>query len=154
MIRDNDRWVRLKTADFICSNSSEEGKIAFITKTIGDLNYLAPEVLQVLDQDQVQANKLLVPQRTNASDVFALGCTFYKFLTKGHHPFGQGFRIAPNILENIDFALLTRSLRVNREKIGGILRKRLDQVIPETDLKFWKKYHSTRTVFVILNITI
>jgi hypothetical protein len=31
---------------------------------------------------------------------------------------------------------LTRSPRVNREKIGGILRKRLYQVIPETDLKF------------------
>ena len=91
----NDRWVRLKVADFPCSKNGEKGRISFNTKTIGDLHYFAPELLQVMDEDQVQTNELQAPQMTNASDVFALGCVFYKFLTKAH-PFGK-----ENIISNI-----------------------------------------------------
>jgi serine/threonine protein kinase len=94
LICNSDGWVRLKVADFSCSKR-EKGRISINTKTIASLHYLAPELLQVMDKDQVQTNELQVPQMTNASDVFALGCVFYKFLTKAH-PFGK-----ENILSNI-----------------------------------------------------
>ena len=92
-----DGWVRLKIADFGCSKKSDEGTFSISTKTIGTLQYLAPELLQLIDQEQEETkDELQVPksQMSNASDVFALGCVFYKFLTK-KHPFGM------NIIVNI-----------------------------------------------------
>ena len=81
-----DGWVRLKMADFSADSISN--------KTIRSLQYLAPEMLILVDKDQVQT-EWQVPQMTNASDVFALGCVFFKFLTKTH-PFGT-----ENIISNV-----------------------------------------------------
>lgn len=47
-------------------------------------NYLPPEMLI---QEDNQDNS------TTDSDVFALGCVFFNYLTKGIHPFGNNWRI-------------------------------------------------------------
>jgi serine/threonine protein kinase len=86
--------VLLKISDFGCSKRSYDGEFSLSSQISGNPNYLAPEILRLTDSDKRSSDIKM----TNASDVFALGCTFYKFLTKGHHPFGQGFSIAPNIL--------------------------------------------------------
>ena len=90
-----DEVLLLKISDFGCSKRSHEGEFSVSSQISGNQNYLAPEILAIINSDERQTDIKM----TNASDVFALGCTFYKFLTKGHHPFGQGFSIAPNILE-------------------------------------------------------
>ena len=87
--------VLLKISDFGCSKRSHEGEFSLSSQISGNQNYLAPEILAIINSDERQTDIKM----TNASDVFALGCTFYKFLTKGQHPFGQGFSIALNILE-------------------------------------------------------
>jgi serine/threonine protein kinase len=86
--------VLLKISDFGCSKQSRDGVFSVSSQISGNQNYLAPEILRIIDSEvRPSDNKM-----TNASDVFALGCTFYKFLTRGHHPFGQGLSIPPNIL--------------------------------------------------------
>jgi len=87
--------VLLKISDFGCSKQSHEGEFLLSSQISGNQNYLAPEILEVINSNESPSGIKM----TNASDVFALGCTFFMFLTRGSHPFGQGFRIAPNILE-------------------------------------------------------
>jgi serine/threonine protein kinase len=86
--------VLLKISDFGCSKQSCDGEFSMSSQISGNQNYLAPEILEVINRDESSSDTKM----TNASDVFALGCTFYKFLTKGHHPFGRRFSIASNIL--------------------------------------------------------
>jgi serine/threonine protein kinase len=87
--------VLLKISDFGCSKRSREGMFSMSSQISGTTYYMAPEILEVINSDE----RLSDVKMTNASDVFALGCTFFMFLTRGTHPFGQGFSIAPNILE-------------------------------------------------------
>jgi serine/threonine-protein kinase/endoribonuclease IRE1 len=87
--------VLLKISDFGCSKRSHEGEFSLSSQISGNQNYLAPEILRLIDSDKRSSDIKM----TNASDVFALGCTFYNFFTKGHHPFSQGLSIAPNILK-------------------------------------------------------
>jgi serine/threonine protein kinase len=82
-----DGWIRLKMAGCWPDGGSMS------TKTIRSLHYLAPEMQMLVDKDQLQTEQ--VPQMTKASDVFALGCVFFKYLTKTH-PFGK-----ENIVSNI-----------------------------------------------------
>jgi serine/threonine-protein kinase/endoribonuclease IRE1 len=87
--------ILLKVSDFGCSKQSRDGVFSMSSRISGTTNYLAPEILEVINSNESPSGR----NTTNASDVFALGCTFYMFLTRGTHPFGQGFSIAPNILE-------------------------------------------------------
>ena len=86
--------VLLKISDFGCSKQSRDGVFSMSSQISGTQNYLAPEILSLIDSNESPLGITM----TNASDVFALGCTFFMFLTRGTHPFGQGFSIAPNIL--------------------------------------------------------
>ena len=95
LIYAKDEVLLLKISDFGCSKQSRDGVFSMSSQISGTQIYLAPEILAIINSDERQTDIKM----TNASDVFALGCTFYKFLTKGQHPFGQGFSIALNILE-------------------------------------------------------
>ena len=53
--------------------------------------YLAPELMKM------DPKKIVEERGNRASDVFALGCTFYVLLTRGIHPFGSRFLITANI---------------------------------------------------------
>ncbi len=83
----------LKISDFGSCKKSKEGVFSLTSPHIGTLNYLSPELLSLIDDDNVQVSGM-----TNASDIFALGCVFFKFLTRGTHPFGRGLSIVPNIM--------------------------------------------------------
>jgi serine/threonine protein kinase len=88
--------VLLKISDFGCSkHSSKRGVFSMSSQISGTTNYMAPEILEVINSGERSPDIKM----TNASDVFALGCTFFMFLTKGHHPFGERFSVARNILD-------------------------------------------------------
>jgi serine/threonine protein kinase len=84
----------LKISNFGCCEKSRDGVFLLSSPRIGTLNYLAPELLSLIDDER----EVQVSEMTNASDIFALGCVFFKFLTKGTHPFGSGLSIVPNIM--------------------------------------------------------
>jgi serine/threonine protein kinase len=87
--------VLLKISDFGCSKQSRDGVFSVSSQISGTTNYMAPEILRSSDKNVREPG---IKMR-NASDVFALGCTFFVFLTKGTHPFGDGFSAVPKILE-------------------------------------------------------
>ena len=89
-----DGWVRLKISDFGLSKKSEGGVYSITSGVVGTHVYLAPELLNSVDNEEVQVND---NKMTDTSDVFALGCVFYQFLTK-EHPFGKKLEIVSNIL--------------------------------------------------------
>jgi serine/threonine protein kinase len=71
--------VSLKISDFGCNKQSLQGQ-----------HYLPPEVLRLIDRNEWPLSM------SKATDIFALGCTFFKFLTK-ENPFGEGLNVVANI---------------------------------------------------------
>jgi serine/threonine protein kinase len=57
--------------------------------------YWPPEWLEILEYEEYQ-----VPVPAAAADIFALGCLFYGYITKGGHPFGKGVFTLSNILNS------------------------------------------------------
>ena len=81
-----DSRVHLKISDFGYSKgTSDNGSYSLESGIKGTPSYLAPELLQVVNHNKPDGAK----RGTTKSDVFALGCVFYKFLTRGSHPFGE-----------------------------------------------------------------
>jgi serine/threonine-protein kinase/endoribonuclease IRE1 len=75
--------------------------------TVETLDWLAPEILELHDDEKVGQNKGGACQRdmkkitrTHKSDVFAEGLLFGYFLLNGLHLFGSPVQRKPNILEN------------------------------------------------------
>ena len=93
--------ITFKISDFgFVKVTSEEG--SFSQSGIkGTLEYMAPEFLKPLNKKGTsRSHSANLPKGRQSADVFAMGCVFYFFLTSGQHPFGEGFSIAVNILEN------------------------------------------------------
>lgn len=92
--------IQLKISDFGLSKPiSTSGKYS-MSGPRGNTNFLAPELLQRHDAEDNPSQ--LSRRMTISSDIFALGCLFYSFLTKGKHPFAHPsgpFFIPQNILE-------------------------------------------------------
>ena len=82
--------VILKIGDYGFSQLTSSVESSSFSGISSSNNYLAPEIL-AQDDDSYSFQHL-------AGDVFALGCIFYEFLTKGSHPFGRSFMIPSNIL--------------------------------------------------------
>jgi serine/threonine protein kinase len=57
--------------------------------------YMAPELLVLRNLDR---QRVLDEKCTTASDVFAAGCTFFRYCAGGVHPFGHDFNIERNIV--------------------------------------------------------
>jgi serine/threonine protein kinase len=86
----------LKIADFGLSKPTTDRGSYSISNSSGTANYWPPEYLK-LEPWKIEELKKI---RGNvASDVFAMGCVFYFFLTKGQHPFGQEYFIPDNIIK-------------------------------------------------------
>ncbi|XP_057372415.1 serine/threonine-protein kinase/endoribonuclease ire-1-like [Daphnia carinata] len=92
----------LKISDFGFSKpTTASGSYSLKSGIKGTRNYLSPELLKLAEE---QASfGILAHQKSNiSSDVFALGCVFYSYLTKGKHPFADpkgSFFIPANVLE-------------------------------------------------------
>ena len=79
----------------------------------GTTDWLAPELLKLLNDGDTQ-NELEAKQRgTIQTDVFAQGLLFGYYLTGGRHPFGSPVQIADNILENKPVNLSSKNIYKN-----------------------------------------
>lgn len=95
---DNGMTVLLKISDFGFSKpASETGSYSLSQGGKGTMSFVAPELLLQKDREDdadeqiVDACRRPTARRGKmASDIFALGCLFFCFLTKGDHPFSDG----------------------------------------------------------------
>ena len=93
LIHKQDSQVQLKISDFgNCKGTRASGSYS-LSGVKGTPIYLAPEMLSILDNEDVVSER----RATKACDVFSLGCVFYKFLTRGTHPFGEDIVASANI---------------------------------------------------------
>ena len=75
--------VHLKISDFrLCKRFDQKG-VTMSSVIQGTCRWFAPELLPFLGDNQFGEKE------SPESDIFALGCVFYFFLTKGVHPFGM-----------------------------------------------------------------
>ncbi|KAI9561072.1 hypothetical protein GHT06_012028 [Daphnia sinensis] len=113
----------LKISDFGFSKpTTASGSYSLKSGIKGTQNYFSPELLKLAEE---QASfGILAHQRSNiSSDVFALGCVFFSYLTKGKHPFADArgsFFIPANVLEGkCKLELITDPLF--RSIVGGMI---------------------------------
>ena len=88
--------VLLKISDFgLCKETSFQGSYSQ-SGINGTLHYMPPETLELMGRpDEFQRTR-----GKNSSDVFAMGCVFYYFVTRGQHPFGRDYHIPNNVKRN------------------------------------------------------
>lgn len=105
----------LKISDFgLCKPISASGSFSMRSGVKGTRNFFSPELLELADQQANDASSLNLKRINISSDIFALGCVFYSFLTKGKHPFAHPkgtFFIPINVLSGIFD--LTRKFELN-----------------------------------------
>jgi serine/threonine-protein kinase/endoribonuclease IRE1 len=80
--------VVMKWADFGLSKKVNERGTFTMTGVKGTLNWLAPEILKLLDDESSDENEAQ-NRGTVKSDVFAEGLVFGYFISGGVHPFGS-----------------------------------------------------------------
>ncbi|XP_046638658.1 mitogen-activated protein kinase HOG1-like [Daphnia pulicaria] len=92
--------VQMKLSDFgLVKKVSSRGTFSQ-SKLKGTVNWMAPEMLELLDDDSRDSTPKELPHGTIQSDTFAAGCVFFYFLTGGKHPFGNNVTVPANILQN------------------------------------------------------
>ena len=90
------RPVQMKLSDFGFSKKVSPQGTFSQSGLKGTLNWMAPEMLQIMDD---KPNEL--PRGSTQSDTFAAGCVFFYFTTRGSHPFGnQIYAVPANICSN------------------------------------------------------
>ena len=99
-IKENKRegkWLA-KIGDFgLGKNLLENTRTRLTTRCWGHLNYLAPELLDCI---QNKTQMLFSISEWHAIDMFALGCCFSEIIT-GKHLFGAEVNIPPNIIAGV-----------------------------------------------------
>jgi serine/threonine protein kinase len=83
----------LKISGFGTSKHTTETGSFSLSGSKGTVNYMAPEILNLADQGENDFARGSV-----AIYIFSLGCVFFYFITKGLHPFGDGYQIPFNIV--------------------------------------------------------
>jgi serine/threonine protein kinase len=93
--------VQMKLSDFgFVKKTSHRGTFTHSTLK-GTLNWMAPEILELMDDSYDDTPSEELPHGTIQSDTFAAGCVFFYFLTRGTHPFGSNsLKIPGNIIDN------------------------------------------------------
>ena len=85
--------AKIKWADFGLSRSVNERGTCTLSGIKGTMNWFAPELLRILERDEVEFGR-----GTVKSDVFALALVYGYILLKGKHLYGSN---EPQIIENI-----------------------------------------------------
>ncbi len=96
-VRSDRKKVTMKWADFGLSKPVNERGTCSMSEVKGTLNWLAPEILKLLNDETENDEKKRV---TVMSDVFAEGLVFGYYLLGGQHPYGSHIQIMQNILGN------------------------------------------------------
>jgi serine/threonine protein kinase len=92
--------VVMKWADFGLSKQVNERGTFTMSGVRGTLDYFAPEILNLLDEESSTGNEVQ-KRGTVKSDVFAEGLVFGYFLSGGVHPFGTlSHQIQTNLRTN------------------------------------------------------
>jgi serine/threonine protein kinase len=93
--------VQIKLSDFgYVKKVSPQGTFSQTSGLKGTPNWIAPEILELINDESPYETTEDVPHGTIQSDTFAAGCVFFYFLTRGSHPFGKGVMIRSNIFTN------------------------------------------------------
>ncbi len=87
--------VLVKISDFLFSKDTNNGEFELSSRDDqGTMYYWPPEVLAFYDEmgrlsEETDNNHIILKTKlTNKIDIFTSGIVFFKFLTKGLHPFG------------------------------------------------------------------
>jgi serine/threonine protein kinase len=96
-LHEEGQRAMLKISDFGYTKPLKEDGIHYdlASGLKGTEYYMAPELLVLKNS----TGRVLDKECTIATDVFAAGCTFFRYLNGGLHPFGKGFNIEVNIME-------------------------------------------------------
>ena len=105
--------VLMKWTDFGLSKSVNKRGTFTMSGVKGTEHWFAPELLKLLNDENVQNESEAKQRGTIQTDVFAEGLLFGYYLTDGLHPFGSRFQIAPNILMNNPVNLSSKNIYKN-----------------------------------------
>jgi serine/threonine protein kinase len=106
--------VLTKWADFGLSKPVNERGSCSMSGVRGTFDWLAPELLKLLDDAAANEDGGEKKQReTIQTDVFAEGLVFGYYLTDGLHPFGSPVQISANILTNKPVNLSSKNIYNN-----------------------------------------
>ena len=120
--------VLMKWADFGFSKQvSERGTFSMTSGIKGTHDWLAPEILKLLDDDNFTENAE-IKKGTVKSDVFAEGLVFGYFLLDGRHPFGDTKRQLRNHVRrkkpiNLPSKLKSKNRKQINKKMPFLLSK-------------------------------
>jgi serine/threonine-protein kinase/endoribonuclease IRE1 len=115
--------VVMKWADFgFCKRVNERGSFS-MSGVRGTYDYFAPEILKLLDDDQIATENEDKKRGTVKSDVFAEGLVFGYFISGGVHPFGtSSIQIPMNVQKkepvNLPSKLYEKPIIVNINRIS------------------------------------
>ena len=99
--------VRMKLSDFgLVKKTSSRGTFTQQSGLKGTLNWMAPEIFELLNDDSRDTSSKKTPHGTIQSDTFAAGCVFFCFLTRGKHPFGKSIQIPGKIVDQNPIELI------------------------------------------------
>ena len=94
--------VTMKWSDFGLSKRVNERGSFSMSGVKGTTGWLAPEILQMMEDDKDDQVENVPRRGTLKSDVFAQGLVFAYYLSNGVHPFGPllGWKIPSNVAKN------------------------------------------------------
>ena len=92
LVSKSDTNSLLKISGFGLSKDTSGTGCFSLSGVRGTHIYMAPEMLKLSDRSEGLARGSL------ASDVFSLGCVFFYFITRGLHPFGDGYHTMIKII--------------------------------------------------------
>jgi serine/threonine protein kinase len=105
--------VFMKWADFGLSKPVNERGTCSMSGVRGTFDWLAPEILKLLDDAAANEDEEKKKRETIQTDVFAEGLVFGYYLTDGLHPFGSPVQISANILTNKPVNLSSKNIYNN-----------------------------------------
>jgi serine/threonine-protein kinase/endoribonuclease IRE1 len=143
--------VMMKWADFGLSKKVNENGTFTMSGVRGTYDYFAPEILKLLDEDQIATDNEDKKRGTVKSDVFAEGLVFGYFLSGGVHPFGTlSHQIQINLRTNAPVNLPETGTEVETGKIcNNIIAEMLEK---EPSIRITSSVVVNRLTQIILEV--